>query len=173
MHPCYSLNCEEGFIEATLSERQVSLSLENTHKRPRTHAHTHTLHCCSLFSYTYCVPLGVAVCSSQLHRHRPPAAEGADGILFNPLVAESDKTHVQRLSTPPFPFTLQHSTPLYIFKTNPPLNILTHVMYRARSRNHQRASHALGRTLELILLALYINLEVIYTHCCVQTGLQM
>lgn len=36
-------------------------------------------------------------------------------------------------------------------------------MYRARFRNHQRASPALGRTLELILLVLYIILAAIYT----------
>lgn len=36
-------------------------------------------------------------------------------------------------------------------------------MYRARSKNLQRASPALGRTLELILLVLYVILAVIYT----------
>ncbi|KAK1885052.1 Chitin synthase 4, partial [Dissostichus eleginoides] len=53
------------------------------------------------------------------------SSRDAGGTLFHPLVEGSDNTDAQhrRESTMPFPFPSQRGPPLYIFKTNPPLNI--------------------------------------------------
>lgn len=120
--------------------------------------------CCFLFSHTLC-PLGVAVCLLQHNRQGPPVAKDADGNLCHLLVVGSNNTNAQRRqeSRMPFPFASKHGPPLYIFKTNPPLNIYTVFMYRARSRDHQRASSVLRRITELILLVLDIILAGMYT----------
>lgn len=56
----------------------------------------------------------------------------------------------------PFPFASQRGPPLYIFKTNPPLNIWICFVYRANTENHQGVSPAIRGAFDLILFALYI-----------------
>lgn len=92
------------------------------------HTHTHTcsvflLLSITLFSHTLC-PVGIAVCPLQHNSQGPPVAKDASGILFLSLVEGSDTTDAQRRrESTMLRLTAETPLPLYIFKTNPPLNI--------------------------------------------------
>lgn len=122
------------------------------------HIHTHFLSV-ALFSHTLC-PLGVAVCSLQLNRQGPPVARVADGVLFHPLVMGSDNTG-RALCHSPSPrstdphFTYSKLILPWIYRL---VLCIEQDLWITKGRPPAR-----GRTLNLILLVLYIILAAIYT----------